>query len=86
MEEAYFPTMQMESLISLLLMDVKEGWENTNADVVRAYRLTEMQDYTLINLVRESGSIMYDVSSKYERHVKLENNKLAFYLKVKKAI
>ena len=74
----------MESLFLSLLIDAKEGRDVATADVVGAYLLTEMEDYTLVRLVGESLNIMYKANSKYEHYVTLENNKPILYLKLKK--
>ena len=76
----------MESLILSLLIDAKEKRDVATADVVGAYLLTEMQDYTLIRVMGESAEIMCKVNNKYKDYVTIEKDKPVLYLKLRKAL
>ena len=65
-EEASSPTIQMESLMLLLLIDTKEGRDVATADVVGAYLLIDMNDYTLVKVTSDSAMIMCKVNNKYK--------------------
>ena len=73
----------MESIILSFFIDTKEGQDVAIADVVGAYLLTKMQDYTLVKLVGESA-IICKVNSTFMNYVKTENDKPVLYLKLKK--
>ncbi len=76
----------MESLILSLLIDAKEGRDVATADVVGAYLLTEMHDYTLIKVTGDATKIMCKVNGSYEDYVAVENDKPVLYLKLRKAL
>ena len=85
-EEASSPTIQMESLILSLLIDAKERRDVATADVVGAYLLTDMHEYTLVKLTSDATKIMCEVNNEYKNYVTTENNKPVLYLKLKKAL
>ena len=85
-EEALSPTIQMESLFLSLLIDAKEGRDVATADVVGAYLLTDMHDYTLVKVVRDSATIMCKVNDKYGNYITTEKGKPVLYLKLRKAL
>ena len=85
-EETSSPTIQIESLILSLSIDAKEKRDIATANVVGAYLLTEMQEYTLIKVTGESAEIMCRVNDEYKDYVTNEKNKPVLYLKLKKAL
>ena len=76
----------MESLILLLLIDAKEGRDVAIADVVGAYLLIDMHEYTLVKLIGNSTTIMCKVNNKYKNYVVIEKDKPVLYLRLKKAL
>ena len=62
-EDMVSPTVELESLILSLIVNVKEVSDVAIADVVGAYILTNMEDYELLNLTGKSVKIICEVSS-----------------------
>ena len=63
------PTVKLESLVLLLLIDAQENRDVTTADVVGAYLITEMKDRVIVKLVGESVDITSDENTEYKKYV-----------------
>ena len=57
-ENVVSPTIQLESLIMLLLIDAKEGRDVAISDVVGAYLLAEMKNHVIMKLTGNDVDVM----------------------------
>ena len=78
-EDVELPTVQLESIMLLLLIDTYNGRDVAVLDMVGAYLLADMENYILIKLSREVVDIMCKVSSRYTPYIVLDNGKKVLY-------
>ena len=76
------PTVQLESLMLSLLVDVHEGRDVETIDVAGAYLLAGMKDYVLLKLRDEVVNIICDVNNVYIPFVVMENDKKVLYMRL----
>ena len=68
-EDASSPTIQLESLIMSLLIDVKEGRDVAISDAMGAYLLAEMKDHVIVKLTGKAVDILCTANKKCEKFV-----------------
>jgi len=87
-EETTSPTVSMDALMLLLLIDAFKERDVTTADVIGSYLIMAdiMDEFTMLKLTRESVNIMCEVNLKYKDFVILENRKKELYLHLLKAL
>jgi hypothetical protein len=64
-EETTSPTVSTDALMLSLMIDSLEQRDVATADVVGAYLLADMDDYTLLKLTGDTVNIMCNVNAKY---------------------
>jgi len=69
-----------------IMVDSLEERDVTTADVVGAYLLADMDEYTLLKLSGEAVDILCKVNSRYEQFVTMEHGQRVLYLKLLKAL
>ena len=85
-EDVSSPTVRLESLVITLLLDAHEKRDITTADVVGAYLLADMDDYTIVKITGPSTNIMCEVEHKYRDFIVEEKGKPTLYLQLSKAL
>ena len=85
-ENVVSPTIQLESLIMLLLIDAKEGRDVAISDVVGAYLLAEMKNHVIMKLTGNDVDVMCTTNKKYKKCVTLEKGKKVIYLNLLRAL
>ena len=85
-EEAASPTIKLESLLTLLMVDAKEGRDVATADIVGAYLMADMKDHVIVKLRGESVKILCKANKVYKQYVTIEKSKEVIYLKLDKAL
>jgi len=85
-EQTTSPTVSTDALMLSLMIDAYEGRDVATADVVGAYLMADLDEFTLLKLTGESVSIMCEVNPDYKNFVALENGKQVLYLRLLKAL
>ena len=80
------PTIQLESLIMSLLIDVREGHDVATAYVVGAYLLVNMKCYVLLRLTGDTVNMMCQINPKYLSYVTHEGGKQVLSMRLKKGL
>ena len=65
-EDVASPTVELESLISSLLIDNHENRDVSTADVVDVYLIADMKDHVIAKLTEESVYTMCQANAKYK--------------------
>ena len=60
--------------------------EVATADVVRAYLLADMEDYTVVVLKGKSVDLMFQMKPSYEKFITMENGKKVLYIQLIKVL
>jgi hypothetical protein len=85
-EQTASPTVSTDALMLSLMIDALEHRDVATADVVGAYLLADMDDFTLMKLTGETVDIMTKVNKEYSAFVTVENGKKVLYLQLMKAL
>jgi hypothetical protein len=85
-EQTASPTVSTDALMLTLMIDALEHRDVATADVVGAYLLADMDDFTVMKLTGDTVDIMCRVNPKYETFVSTENGKKVLYLQLLKAL
>ena len=85
-DEVSSPTVQLESLMLSMLIDAHEHREMATADVVGAYLLADMKDFTIVKITDTTAEMMCKVDPTYKNYLTIENGKKTLYLGLVKAL
>ena len=85
-EDVTSPSVQLESLLTTIAIDAKEGRDVATVDVAGAYLKTPMTDFVIVKVTGESTRIMCKVNPYYKRYVTKEKGKPVIYMRLKKAL
>jgi len=85
-EQTASPTVSNDALMLSIMVDSLEERDVATADVVGAYLLADMDEYTLLKLSGEAVDILCKVNSRYEQFVTMEHGQRVLYLKLLKAL
>ena len=80
------PTIQLESLLLSLFIDVNDNRDVATSYVVGAYLLVDTKDHVIVKLSGKIVEVMCKVNTKYIYFITQDNGKQALYLKLKKAL
>ena len=80
------PTVQLESILMSLMIDISELQDIATCDIVGAYLFANMKDFVLIKLTGESVKIMCKTNPSYKSYVSYEKGKPVLYLQLVKAL
>ena len=70
----------------IMLIDANEDRDVATADVVRAYLLADMNEFTMVKIVGTAKDIMCQVNPDYKNYITKERFKNALYLRLTKAL
>ena len=85
-EDVSSPTVQLQSILTSLVIDAKEYRYVATADVAGAYLQTIMTDFVIVKLTGPSVKIMCDVLPAFEKCVTKERNRDTLYMRLHKAL
>jgi len=85
-EQTASPTISNDALMLSIMIDSLEERDVATADVVGAYLLADMDEYTLLKLSGEAVDILCKVNPRYEQFVTIERGQRVLYLKLLKAL
>ena len=87
-EEATSPTLSMEALMGLLLINAYEGRDVAIFDVPGAYLHAKIPDskFAILKIEGEFVDIMCDVNPEYKEDVRYENGKKVLYVQILRAL
>ena len=87
-EDASSPTISMEDLFNILVIDVHEGRDVESFDVPRAYLNSDTTEdkFILLKIEGEFVDIMCKVNPKHNRHVCVDNGLKVLYLSLLKSL
>ena len=69
-----------------MLIDAHEHREVATVDVVGAYLLADMRDFTIVKITNTTAEMMCKVDPTYENYLTIENGKKTLYLGLVKAL
>ena len=84
--EAASPTVSLESLVLLLMIDAYEGRDIATADIAGAFLKGNMPDFVLIKLINEEVNIMCNVDIVHKDYITFEGNSKVLYMQLNKAL
>jgi len=85
-EQTASPTMSNDALMLSIMVDSLEERDVATADVVGAYLLADMDEYTLLKLTGEAVDILCKVNPRYKQFVTIERGQRVLYLRLLKAL
>ncbi len=85
-EETASPTVSTDALMLSLMIDAFERRDVATADVVGAYLLANMDDFTVLKLSGDAVDIMCKVNTRYQDFVTQEKGTNVLYLQLLKAL
>ena len=74
-EDAVSPTVQLESLVILLLIDATENRDVAVSDVVGSYLLAETKYHIIVKLTGKAMDMLCKANKKYEKFVTMEKRR-----------
>ena len=85
-DEASLPMVQLESLMMNMLIDAHEKRDVATANIVRAYLIADMNDFTVLKINSTTVDIICKVNPSYTDYVSNEWDKKTLYLRLTKAL
>ena len=85
-EEVTPPTIQLETIIMSLLIDVREECALVTVDDVGEYFLVIIEDYVLLKLTEDTVVLMCQINPKYLPFVTQKGGKLGLHMYLKKVV
>ena len=78
--------MQLESLMITFLINAHKGRDVATTDMVWAYLLANMDDYTVVKISGTTTDIMCQVNPSYNEYKVMEKGKPTLFLRLSKAL
>ncbi len=86
-EEASSPTVAVEALLLLCVIDAQEGRDVATADIPGAFMQADMEDVVHMKLEGLMGELLVKIDpAPYRKHVLMEKGKQVLYVELKKAL
>ena len=81
-EDSSSPTVYLESVIILLLIDATENRDVATVDIAGAHLFTDMKDFVFIKLVGSSVIIMCEKDISYKKYITKEGKNEVLHLQL----
>ena len=85
-EDTASPTINLESLLMLQIMEASEDRDVATADIVGSYLLADIKDKVLVKLTGRSIKIICKANERYKNYITTERGKDVIYLTLEEAL